>query len=351
MRDKFNLRNEKGAVMVLVALMSVVLLGFTALAVDLGTLAAEKQRLVTAADAGALAGARQLQVTEGEDISGAEDAARMYAIANGANADTLEVNPPSSLPHPGYTQKVEVIAHSNVDLMFARVLGFSNSDVRARAVATWGYRMQAESIIPLFYELDKFEEASGEALLHLWSDEYGANWGIFKLTPTSDIHRALMGERVTVDLEVGDEAESQTGAIQSIIKALNNDTEGQDKWGRLYRHYRTDVFPPGSVNLIGLIPIVTILSPPGTSGELDLRIEGFEYFEIQDVVVDNHGNGSLYSTNRADMSTRGITRNHYPNCGKGTVIGRFVPEHQGDPPAGDDIVQIGIGSKYVRLCE
>lgn len=55
-----NLRNEKGAVSLVVGVGSVMLLGFTALAVDLGNAWMVKQELRNAADSAALAGAGQL---------------------------------------------------------------------------------------------------------------------------------------------------------------------------------------------------------------------------------------------------------------------------------------------------
>lgn len=51
---------QRGAVLVLVTLLVIALLGFAALAVDIGHMAVVKNELQNAADAGALAGAAQL---------------------------------------------------------------------------------------------------------------------------------------------------------------------------------------------------------------------------------------------------------------------------------------------------
>lgn len=61
-------RNESGAVAIITAILMVVLLGFLALAVDIGHLATVKNELQNAADAAALAGARALVFTEGEMV-------------------------------------------------------------------------------------------------------------------------------------------------------------------------------------------------------------------------------------------------------------------------------------------
>lgn len=58
-------RNQNGGVIVLVAVSMVVLLGFAALAVDVGHLVAARNELQNAADAGALAGARFLYKCDG----------------------------------------------------------------------------------------------------------------------------------------------------------------------------------------------------------------------------------------------------------------------------------------------
>ncbi len=56
-RARTRLSGERGATAVIVTLLLVPLLGFAAIAVDVGALYAERARLQTAADAAALAGA------------------------------------------------------------------------------------------------------------------------------------------------------------------------------------------------------------------------------------------------------------------------------------------------------
>jgi Flp pilus assembly protein TadG len=84
---------EDGAVAVIVALLLTVFVGFSAVAIDLGSAWASKRQLVADLDAAALAGAYELlYTTTGECASGgagdAEDAARQLAVDNGVD-DTL----------------------------------------------------------------------------------------------------------------------------------------------------------------------------------------------------------------------------------------------------------------------
>jgi hypothetical protein len=80
---KRNTRAEDGQTLIYVALGMVVLLGFVALAIDGGHLYAERRAMQNAADAGALAGARELCL--GLPADTAEAVAREYAVTqNGA---------------------------------------------------------------------------------------------------------------------------------------------------------------------------------------------------------------------------------------------------------------------------
>ena len=80
-------RDEDGVVAVVVALCMVMLMGFTSLAVDYGTLASNRQRLQNAADAAALAGASRL--SESRSRLETERAVKEYARKNGADDCTV----------------------------------------------------------------------------------------------------------------------------------------------------------------------------------------------------------------------------------------------------------------------
>ncbi|HBC32323.1 MAG TPA: hypothetical protein DC024_13910 [Clostridiales bacterium] len=82
------IRNESGQAMVFVALFLVVLMGFAALAVDVGAMTVQRSKLQNAADAAALAGAL--------DYANAESTATQYARLNGVDSTiagtTIEVD-------------------------------------------------------------------------------------------------------------------------------------------------------------------------------------------------------------------------------------------------------------------
>ena len=83
--------NQRGAIVIIIAISMVVLVGFVALAIDVSDLIVVRNQLQNAADAGALAGARFLYVDDGTGLGvnvGANQIAYDAAIANKAIAVT-----------------------------------------------------------------------------------------------------------------------------------------------------------------------------------------------------------------------------------------------------------------------
>lgn len=119
-------KNEDGQVLVLFALLMVVLMGFAALVIDVGMMHLTKSNMQNAADAAALAGAQDLP-----SVSTAISTAKNFAESNGAEKSNTTV----TTPYKGDSNKIEVVCTKNVQYSFARVLGFTDADVSARAVA------------------------------------------------------------------------------------------------------------------------------------------------------------------------------------------------------------------------
>jgi Flp pilus assembly protein TadG len=86
------LRNERGVTLIFVALILIVLLGIAALALDIGHLFVTKNELQNAADAGALAGARNLYNDDGTAVnSGCNAIAAQAAQENLSEKEAVEV--------------------------------------------------------------------------------------------------------------------------------------------------------------------------------------------------------------------------------------------------------------------
>jgi hypothetical protein len=87
------IRNQRGVTAIVAAVTMIVLVGFAALAVDLGHLYVARNELQNAADAGALAGARVLYNDDGTAINtGANQIAYDAATANNSEKVPVDVN-------------------------------------------------------------------------------------------------------------------------------------------------------------------------------------------------------------------------------------------------------------------
>ncbi len=183
-------KSEKGAVLVTVAVLLIVFLAFTAMAIDVSHLYVVKNELQNAADAGALAGARRLINTDGSINLSANQYAYDAALANKSEGIAVEVdwtsgsnegdvqrghwsfgsrtftpnanenqldfwNVESSVldQNTNFINAVRVRTRrqdTQAASVFARVLGFVGFNVSAEAVAYLGF---AGTIEP--YELDQ----------------------------------------------------------------------------------------------------------------------------------------------------------------------------------------------------
>ena len=122
---------ESGQMLVLFVLALGVLMGFAALSIDVGLILYERRSAQNAADAAALAGARDLP----ESPSAAVLAARQWAAQNGfssADGATITVN----TPYQGNSGAVEVVIEEETPFLFARAIGLDSVNVHARAVAS-----------------------------------------------------------------------------------------------------------------------------------------------------------------------------------------------------------------------
>lgn len=146
--ESVKLDRQRGQILVTVALMAVAIFAFVALAVDIGQIYGGRRRMQNAADAGALAGAREICFGGYTAWSDAHISARaeahLYAERNGA--DEVEV----SFVPDDYT--VHVVAGQTLDTFFAGVIGIRTADVGAEARARCGGTVSAGGIWPLAFK-------------------------------------------------------------------------------------------------------------------------------------------------------------------------------------------------------
>jgi len=143
-------KKEAGQALVFTTLVLVALLGFVGLGIDMGMLRYEKRLQQSAADAAAIAGATNLNPNTGVQ-TGAQNASAAngfaYNTGGGACAApptnltvgqvTVTVcNGPSTGPHTGNANYVEVFVSAGQQTYFMQIFGVNSKTVIARAVAT-----------------------------------------------------------------------------------------------------------------------------------------------------------------------------------------------------------------------
>lgn len=142
---------ERGAASVIVAILLVVLLGFSALAVDVGAMYAEKAQLQNGADSAALAVANQCA----KGACGNSTATGQLFANSNANdgASGATVTFPSATTVRVVTKARAAGATADgFSLFFARVMGFNTTQIGATAQAKWGAPSSATTLPWTFSE-------------------------------------------------------------------------------------------------------------------------------------------------------------------------------------------------------
>lgn len=143
-------RREHGQILIITAMALIVLIGTTALVVDVGFSWMLRRQEQNAADPGAIAASRWLKDPSGNPSwsqPGAEGDACSYAQENGffvndpgcasalAADDLVVVSPPTSGPHSGQPGHVQVTIRQSHPTFFGRIFGQSSQTVTTSAVA------------------------------------------------------------------------------------------------------------------------------------------------------------------------------------------------------------------------
>ncbi|MET1156735.1 pilus assembly protein TadG-related protein [Arthrobacter sp.] len=146
--------NEAGAVSVIVAVLLVTLLGFVAIAVDVGVIYSERAQLQNGADASAIAIAQKCA----KDVTDLQCSTTSTLATSLANQNALDgMSQVYSIELEETARKVSVTTSAkekgrtdnSVSLFFADILGVPSKEVSARASAEWGSPSKGPVILPL----------------------------------------------------------------------------------------------------------------------------------------------------------------------------------------------------------
>lgn len=348
MKVKKLIKDERGGTLPLITIiLGLFALGFTALIIDVGTIYIERKAMITSVDAAALAGAQILRKSEGVNVSEAELVAKNYAIVNGADESQVQVfvgykqvTIPSGVTEN--RQVVEVTVGKNKKLFFARFLGDDDTDVKAHAIATWGYvyKSYIGDFIPLF-TFDKDYKLGVNVLLHDKIEESNSYGFIDMGGGMNNIKAALAGESVgdtyiTDNLLQGEPGQGDAlrlGVEDRMIKAQGKDTaEGRRK------------------TMIGLIPVIdkeAFLAIPSNidvnANKYKLPIKYFAYYEIIDVIKKNGVRGSNEALNPINEYKKVSSPFNYSNLldDEGANYTFILGQFTGDVIEARTIVEIG----------
>jgi Flp pilus assembly protein TadG len=146
------LHGERGATAVMFALLLVPMLGFTAIAVDVGALYADRARLQVGADAAAIAVAQDCSRGNCGDMLATAQALIDANDTEGTAAQPVLSSDPLS---------VTVTGGLPVEHWFAPVLGYDSTRVSATATVGWGNPSRGTAVLPLTFSWCEFEQMTG----------------------------------------------------------------------------------------------------------------------------------------------------------------------------------------------
>lgn len=166
---------EQGAIAVIVAVMMVVLLGFVALAVDVGMLYAAKAQLQNGADAAALGVAQDCASRGNAACQGAAAGKALGLVKSNTNSGK-SAQPAVSFPASG-TVTVTASAGdedgSGHPLFFARIFGMTRAEVAAEASAGWGSPYGGTATLPIVFSECQFDLTGTTQVLAIHGESGG----------------------------------------------------------------------------------------------------------------------------------------------------------------------------------
>ncbi|MCU1668804.1 MAG: uncharacterized protein JWP40_1731 [Blastococcus sp.] len=172
------LQSERGATAVIFALLLVPLLGFAAIAVDIGSLYADRAELQTAADAAAIAVAQDCARGNCGDMLATATTLVQQNLGPATSSQPVLSNNPLSVSVTGSTPQKH---------WFAPVLGYDSTAVRAYATVGWGGPSGGTAVLPLTFSWCSFKAQTGGGL------PSGTAEQIIKLSKSADVASQCQG--------------------------------------------------------------------------------------------------------------------------------------------------------------
>jgi hypothetical protein len=302
--------NQHGAVAILVGISMLALVGFTALAVDVGYVMTTRNELQNIADAAALATARQLgdiykvnsTYDNSIDLPIIVSVAKDVALENRAggkigihiNASDVEIGvwdgsaftPSAAQPNATRaTARRDGGANGPLSTFFAKILGIDSVNVNAQAIAALSAQATAEDVLPFGISKTLFETAfcdQPESVYFTEDLQDCAGWHTFEEWPENsearleDIVSGMNdGTFENPGAKVGDEFVFTGWPVLSVFNELqvlyNSNKDADGNW-----EVNIAVYDNGELNGCGT-------PSPWPNSQTARSIVGFATFMIEDV--------------------------------------------------------------------
>lgn len=344
---------------------------FSAVVIDVGFIYSTRRQMVTASDAAALAGAKEMEKTLGSDSAytitqikaKAIVIAKNTAIQNGAEGEPIvsieKMNVVLSNGSTDYRDVIKVKAVSDEKMIFFRFIDKFNMEVSGSAVATWGFvtKVTAGQLLPLYTTPELFIESntlhSGKMSFN--DSLYPNQRGFIYLDPQWNgqniINKAIEGIPTKIALGLDTLFEGKSGASLSVISSVE---ERMKKAQSLANPEDRRAY------MYGLIPIAEFSNSQG--GQTFFQIKSFAVYEILDIMT-NTNKGSPEALLGTNYTRFGSSRTYSPDenngvdYAKGTIYGKFTGEvreievviEQGDQQG--NVLTITSGARYSKLIQ
>jgi hypothetical protein len=161
---------DDGQSLIQFALMIVMLLAFVSLAVDAGNVFSVRRKLQNAADAAALAAARELCL--GRSATQAKTTASTYLVKNGATAiGEVSGGNTSTIEFANDNTRVVVRAKGTAGLLLGNLMSTDDIEVVANANAACGSAKSACSLWPIIFSEDLWKQVPCGKTIAVWDTD------------------------------------------------------------------------------------------------------------------------------------------------------------------------------------
>ncbi len=157
---------DEGQSLIQFAVIALVLFAMVALALDAGNAFATRRKLQNAADAAALAAARELCL--GKSTAQAQTAANTYLVKNGANPLGAIGSGSSSIKFGNNNSRVDINARGSADAIFGGLVTAESIDVSAFANSACGRAASACNLWPIVFNASLWEGIQCGKTIAVW---------------------------------------------------------------------------------------------------------------------------------------------------------------------------------------